>query len=160
MALRAKLGMGRPRENSHNILKNAGESYDYLISPQLSLPLFLDPLFGRNKRKKTHAEQVVDINNLVIDNPENTFFMRVSGDSMKNAGISDGNILIVDKSEEPSDGRIVVAEINSRLTVKKVRYNNGKISFHPENPEYDVISVNSDDNVMIWGVVVSIIKTV
>ena len=74
----------------------------------------------------------LDINRLVVKNPASTFFARVSGDSMEGDGIRDGDILVVDKSEEPRDGAIAVCFINGEFTVKRLKISDGCITLlHP-----------------------------
>ena len=102
----------------------------------------------------------LDINRLVVKNPASTFFARVSGDSMEGDGIRDGDILVVDKSEEPRDGAIAVCFINGEFTVKRLKISDGCITLLPSNPRYKAITVREGDDLTIWGIVRYVIKKV
>ena len=82
-----------------------------------------------------HLEQRLDLNTLVIDNPSATFFVRVAGESMKGIGITDGDILVVDRSIESWGNRIVVAVIDSEFTIKRFTKRNGTVVLEAENPD-------------------------
>ena len=97
------------------------------------------------------------MNECLIREPAATFFVRAKGDSMIGAGIHDGDLLVVDRSAEPRDGRVVIAVINGELTVKRLARKNGKARLEPENPAYQPISFNEDDDVRLWGVVTNVI---
>ena len=90
----------------------------------------------------------------LVAHPDMTFVVTVAGDSMENAGIYDGDILIVDRSLQPRDHDIVIAAINGELTVKRLRKDPTGIWFHPENPRYPDIHPEQWDDTMIWGVVI------
>ncbi len=100
-----------------------------------------------------YIETSLDVNELLIAHPSATFFVRVDGDSMINAGINSGDILIVDRSLSPANNRIVVAALDGYLTVKRLRIENGKWVLQPENPSYPVIEITEDSDFFIWGVV-------
>lgn len=102
----------------------------------------------------------LDINRLLVKNPASTFFARVSGDSMEGDGISDGDILVIDKSEEPRDGAVAVCYINGEFTVKRLGINDGKIILRPSNPRYKAIPVREGDDLAVWGIVRYVIKKV
>ena len=98
-------------------------------------------------------EDQLDLNHLLIKNPPATFLLRVSGDSMKNAGILDKSVLVVDRSITAKPGMIVVACLNGDMTVKYYACVNGMPLLRPANPEYPDISMTEDS--IIWGVVTS-----
>lgn len=102
-------------------------------------------------------EESMDLNEHLLDNPQHTFFVRVTGDSMINAGIHPGDLLIVDRSLRPSNGRIVIAVINGELTVKKLFKEDSKLYLMPENPAYSCIEIMEDMDFLIWGVVTNVI---
>lgn len=79
---------------------------------------------------------------------------------MINEGIHNGDLLIVDRSEEPRHGRIVVAAINNELTVKKLYREKQKTFLMAANPDYPSIEVREDDDIWIWGIVIHIIRSV
>ncbi len=105
-------------------------------------------------------EKTLDLNTYLVQHPAATFFVRVSGDSMVNAGIFDGDLLIVDRSLEPISGKIVVAAIHGELTVKRLIRKNNQFFLQPENLNYPVIEIKEEENMHIWGVVTSVIHAV
>ena len=102
----------------------------------------------------------LDLNELLIKHPLSTFLVTVSGNSMTNAGIHSGDILVVDKAGEPTDGKIVIAVIDGEFTVKRLRIIQGVPCLMPENPDYPVIQMKESMELMIWGVVTSVIHMV
>ena len=102
----------------------------------------------------------LNLNSLVIRHPEATFFARVEGDSMKDDGVFEGDILVVDKSVEPYDGCLAVAYIDGEFTLKRVKIEPDKISLIPANPKYKTIEISPDNEFSVWGVVKWIIKSV
>ncbi|KKR05999.1 MAG: SOS response UmuD protein, Serine peptidase, MEROPS family S24 [candidate division WS6 bacterium GW2011_GWF2_39_15] len=102
----------------------------------------------------------MDLNDLCIKHPAATFFVRVDGYSMINAGIHDGDMLVVDRSLEPSNNSIVIALYNGGFTVKRLLKNRGNISLFPENPKYSPVTIKQSDDFEVWGVVTFVIKKV
>lgn len=100
----------------------------------------------------------IDINRIVVKNPASTFFARVSGDSMTGDGIDDGDILVIDKSEEPHDGAVAVCAIDGEFTVKRLKINGNRIILQPANPKYPPLEIAETDYFIIWGVVRYVIK--
>lgn len=100
----------------------------------------------------------IDLNHELINNPAATFCAKVIGDSMIDSGINEGDMLIIDRSIEPSDGDIAVCFIDGDFTVKRILINNDEISLVPANRKYPVIRVPKESNFVIWGVVSHIIK--
>ncbi len=107
-----------------------------------------------------HKEIKLDLNKELIKNPASTFFARVSGESMINDGINDGDILVIDKSCEPSDGVLAVCFLDGEFTLKRVRIREKEIYLTPANPKYKAIIVTEDNDFSIWGIVKYIIKKV
>lgn len=108
-----------------------------------------------------HVDKRVDINGLLVKNPADTFLLKVSGDSMVDAKIFDGDFLVVDSKEEPRNGKIVVASINGQPTVKTFRRDrSGKISLMPENKSYEPIKVATNDDFKVLGCVVGMVRNV
>lgn len=103
-------------------------------------------------------EGSLDLNKLVIKHPEATFFARVEGDSMRDDGIEDGDILVVDKASAAYDGCLAVAFVDGEFTLKRVRFEAERILLVPSNPKYKTIEIKQDNNFSIWGVVGWIIK--
>jgi len=100
------------------------------------------------------VERPLDLNELLIDNPTATFFVRVTGDSMEGAGIFDGDYLIVDRSVQPKAEHIVVAAVYGELVVKRLTKHNATFILTSEQAGYEPIMVNDADDVLIWGVVI------
>jgi len=98
-------------------------------------------------------DKKLDLNDYLIKNPSATFFVKVNGNSMINAGISNGDILIVDRSLEPSDGKVVIGIINGEFTVKRIIKKGKKIFLKPENENFNPIEITEDMNFKIWGIV-------
>lgn len=103
-------------------------------------------------------EQSLDLNKYLIKNPSSTFYGRVSGNSMQDAGIHDGDILIIDKSLHAEDGDIAVCWINGEHTVKRLKIKEKTIYLIPENSSYSITKVMPEDNFLVWGIVIHVIK--
>jgi DNA polymerase V len=103
--------------------------------------------------------EYLDMNEYLNTSAEGSFLMKVRGDSMIGAGIHAGDILLADKNLEAKTGSIVIAAINGKLTVKRLKIAGNKIELAPENPDYAAIPVNDDDTLEIWGVVTNVIKS-
>ena len=105
-------------------------------------------------------EGSLDLNSLVVKHPEATFFARVEGDSMKDEGITEGDILVVDKAVEHYDGCLAVAYIDGEFTLKRVRIEPDRILLVPANPKYPVIEIAAGQDFTVWGVVKWVVKQV
>ncbi|MDI9342441.1 MAG: translesion error-prone DNA polymerase V autoproteolytic subunit [Sediminibacterium sp.] len=101
----------------------------------------------------------IDLNELLIKRPSSTFFGRVSGDSMKNAGIFDGDLIVIDKSIKPGDGMVAVCVIDGELTLKRLCLKDKRCFLKPENEAYPEIEITEDTNLIIWGIVTNSIHT-
>ncbi len=104
-----------------------------------------------------YMEGELDLNQFLIRNPDATFFVRVNGDSMINAGIMDNDILIVDRSLQSRNGSIILAVVDGEFTVKRLAVRNGLTLLVPENPIYSSIDVTANETFQVWGVVTSTI---
>lgn len=102
-------------------------------------------------------EEMLDLNDLLVQHPTATFLLRVSGSSMINAGIHHGDILVVDRSIEPTHGKIVIAAVNGELTVKRLSCQGKKIQLVAENDRYPPIDISEGTELHIWGVVTSVV---
>ncbi|MEG1649179.1 MAG: translesion error-prone DNA polymerase V autoproteolytic subunit [Rikenellaceae bacterium] len=98
-------------------------------------------------------EHSLDLNKELIKNPASTFYARVSGCSMTDAGIDDGDLLIIDKLVEPFNGCVAVCYIDGEFTLKRVEFEKDYILLVPKNANYKPIKVTKDNDFMIWGVV-------
>jgi len=103
------------------------------------------------------VDRRLDLNEYLIRHPTATFFVRVQGDSMIDAGIHDGDILIVDRSLDPADNKIIIAVLNGELTVKRVIKRGGQLWLLPENPAYAPVEITADIQFEVWGVVTNVI---
>jgi len=101
----------------------------------------------------------IDLNKELIKNPSATFYGRVRGDSMKDAGLEDGDLLIIDKSLEPIDNKIAVCFIDGEFTVKRIKIEAEIIWLIAENKNYKPIKVTEDNEFLIWGIVTTVIKS-
>ena len=129
------------------------ENYENELSVKLkSIPHGTDQMF--------YSEGKLDLNGFLVKNPSETFLIRVTGDSMLDAGISSGDILVVDRSLEPKSGNIIVASINNELLVKRIRFGQEEIILIPENNKYKPLKISIEDRFEIWGVVTSVIKNI
>ena len=106
-----------------------------------------------------HLEKNLDLNSYLIKNPTATFFVRVNGDSMINAGIHDNDILIVDRSLKPTHGKIVIAVVDGQMTVKRLYKQSGKLFLIPENKNFKPIEITENMSMEIWGVVITAIHS-
>ncbi|MDR0392409.1 MAG: translesion error-prone DNA polymerase V autoproteolytic subunit [Planctomycetaceae bacterium] len=102
----------------------------------------------------------LDLLRLLVPNPPATFFMRVDGNSMINAGIFHNDLLIVDRSLLPSNGEIVVLEVGGEFVVKRLVIKNAKYELHAENPKIKPIKLTDESELKIWGVVKKVIHFV
>ncbi|HNT52201.1 MAG TPA: translesion error-prone DNA polymerase V autoproteolytic subunit [Candidatus Syntrophosphaera sp.] len=107
-----------------------------------------------------YIEGSLDLNKYVIKHPASTFFIRVDGDSMINAGIIDDDIAVVDRSLDATHNRIVVAIYDGELTLKRLRIEDGVYWLCSENPAYKPILVEQDLEFYVWGVVTFVIHKV
>ena len=102
----------------------------------------------------------ISLDKELVKNQESTFYARVCGDSMFGAGIDDGDLLIIDRSLNPENGRIAVCYIDGDFTVKRIVKENGKLYLKAENKRYKPIELSEDNELIIWGVVEYVIKKV
>ncbi len=122
-------------------------------------PLYLDRISaGFPSPADDYIETALDLNTYLIRNPAATFMVRVSGESMTGAGINDGDVLVVDRSEQPAHGRIVVAVLDGELTVKRLVMKGGQTMLAPENPRYQPIAVSEGQDLHVWGVVTGVVR--
>jgi len=101
-----------------------------------------------------YTEENIDLNEHLISNPFSTFFLRVKGESMINAGIKDKDLIIVDKSLIAKPGDIVIAMIDGEFTIKRLSIKNDELYLKAENHNYPDFSFKNHIDVQIWGVVI------
>jgi DNA polymerase V len=107
-----------------------------------------------------YIDDVLDLNELLISHPAATYFVRVSGDSMINAGIFDHDILIVDRSITSYENKIIVAILDGELTIKRLKIGKTFWFLEPANEKYPTIPINKDSDFIVWGVVTNVIHKV
>lgn len=128
-----------------------------------SLELQLAPSIkaGFPSPAEDYLRNSLDFNRDLIKHPEATFYGRVDGDSMRDAGIDDGDIAVIDRSLEASDGDIIVAYVNEEFTIKRLDLKHkqeGYIELLPANKRYKLIRIDEGTDFEVWGVVVWTIK--
>ena len=134
---------------------------NFINNNTLSLPLYSSKVpAGFPSPADDHMEGKLDLNTHLVKHPTATFFVKASGDSMIGAGIHDGDILVVDRSLEPRQSRIVIAAVDGQLTVKRLKKKGKKIFLVPENKKFRSIELNENNDVKVWGVVTSVIHKV
>lgn len=105
-------------------------------------------------------ENNIDLNKELCENPLATFYIKVKGNSMIDAGINDKDVLIVDRSIEPQDNKIAICFIDGEFTVKRIKLEKDCLYLMPENSNYTPIKVTEENELIIWGIVTYVIKKV
>ncbi len=107
-----------------------------------------------------HVGEGIDLNRELIRHPASTFCARVAGDSMRDCGIEDGDLLIVDKSLTPREGSIAVCFVDGEFTLKRISIRRDGIWLEPANPRYPALHVTEGSNFQVWGIVSYVVKAV
>lgn len=102
--------------------------------------------------------ETIDLNSEIVNHPASTFYGRVTGDSMIEEGIDDGDILVIDRSLEPLNGDLAVCCIDGEFTVKRLKVERHRVLLLPSNRNYRPIEVREDDDFTVWGIVTHTIK--
>jgi DNA polymerase V len=124
-------------------------------------PLYLETVSaGFPSPAEDYVQDFLDLHRLVVKNPASTFFLKVAGCSMQGAGINDGDLLVVDRAREASNGSVVVAAWDGELTVKRLKIKNRRVILVPENPDYPEIDLTDREDAVIWGVVTYVVHKV
>lgn len=105
-------------------------------------------------------ETRISLDDELIHNKDTTFFAKVRGQSMINAGLDDNDLLVIDRSLEPQNNKIAVCFLDGDFTVKRLRVEKSEVWLQPENPNYPIIKITEDNDFVIWGIVTSVIKKV
>ena len=100
----------------------------------------------------------ISLDKELVKNKEATFYARVSGDSMVDAGLDDGDLLVIDRSLNPENGKIGICMIDGDFTVKRIKKTKGKLYLLPENKKYEAIELKEENELIIWGIVAYVIK--
>ena len=167
----ARQGAGRPKGQGKyseptkpiRVPQSMIESVRQLIDAGDNIKL---PLYGHSVAAgfpgvvEDHIESMLDLNQHLIKHPAATFLVRASGESMINAGIFSGDILVVDRSLEPKHGKIVIAALDGQLTVKRLNISAKGVYLMPENTAFNPIHISEQLDMVIWGVVTNVIHSV
>ncbi|MBC8396352.1 MAG: translesion error-prone DNA polymerase V autoproteolytic subunit [Flavobacteriales bacterium] len=105
-------------------------------------------------------ETRISLDRELVKNKEATFYARVSGDSMIGAGLDDGDLLVIDRSKNPENGKIAICLVDGEFTVKRIKKEKKKLYLMPENKKYKPIELKEENELIIWGVVEYVIKKV
>lgn len=103
------------------------------------------------------VEDRLDLNKFLINHAAATFFVRVQGNSMVEAGIHSGDLLIVDRAVTPKNGQVVVAILDGEFTVKKLEKVKNKFFLVPANPDFEPIEIMPSSDFQVWGVVTYVV---
>jgi DNA polymerase V len=133
--------------NAHSILR-------------LRIPLFLERVSaGFPSPAEDYIEKTLDLNELCIQHPAATFFVRVDGESMIGAGIFPGDVLVVDRSLRAQHGDIIIASLESEMTVKELHLNPPPVYLLPRNPSYQPILIEEGMVLEVFGVVTNVVRS-
>jgi len=147
----------------HKVSKIASSStidfFSANTSSELPLPMVEGGISaGFPSPAQDYIDLKIDLNKELITNPSSTFYGRVKGSSMKDAGIVDGDILVIDKSLEPQDGDTAVCFIDGEFTLKYIKIEADAVYLVPANSKFQPLKVTEENNFCIWGVVTYSIK--
>lgn len=134
--------------------------YTVAVSENMLCPYVEDGISaGFPSPANDHIDIAIDLNQELIKHPSATFFGRVKGDSMQDLGISDGDLLVIDKSLKPVNNHIVVCFIDGEFVMKTIRFAEDCCWLIPANDKYQPIRVTADNDFEVWGVVIHVIKS-
>jgi DNA polymerase V len=105
-------------------------------------------------------QERLSLDNELIKNKEATFFARVSGQSMIDAGLSDNDLLVIDRSLSPAHNKIAICFLDGEFTVKRLKVEKDEVWLQPENKNYQPIKITEENDFVIWGIVTNVIKKV
>jgi DNA polymerase V len=134
------------------------EFYSAETTTELKIPLFESGVSaGFPSPADDYLDLPIDLNEFLIKHPAATFYVRVKGNSMEGAGIRNGDLLIVDRAEEPRNKSIVLGIIDGDFTVKRIKKKGSDLYLMPDNPEFKPIKINDNMNFQVWGVVTYVV---
>lgn len=134
--------------------------YSALTETQLALPFVNQGISaGFPSPALDFVDLTIDLNKHLIKHPSSTFYGLVKGQSMKNVGIHDGDLLVIDKSLEPINNKIAVCYIDGEFTLKRIKIEKKQCWLIPENENYEPIKVTEENDFLIWGIVTFVIKS-
>ena len=128
------------------------------FSTQLELPLAGTAIAaGFPSPAEEYLDLALDLNKELIKHPAATFYARVKGDSMVDAGIQDGDLLVIDKALEPKEGTVAVCYLDGEFTVKRLSVREEGVYLMPANAEFKPIRITEENNFLVWGLVAYVI---
>jgi len=128
------------------------------LTTELELPMASSGISaGFPSPAEDHLELKLDLNRALIRHPNATFYGRVKGSSMIDAGMEDGDILVIDKSLEPKDGDIAVCFLDGEFTVKRISKADDGLYLVPANKEFKPIRISEESEFLVWGIVTYVI---
>ncbi|MDP4266447.1 MAG: translesion error-prone DNA polymerase V autoproteolytic subunit [Bacteroidota bacterium] len=134
--------------------------YSALTETSLELPFINEGISaGFPSPALDFVDFKIDLNRHLIKHPYSTFYGLVKGHSMKDAGINDGDLLVIDKSLEPVNNKIAVCFIDGEFTLKRIKIKKNECWLIPENESYEPIRVTEENDFLIWGMVTYVIKS-
>lgn len=164
----SRKGAGRPKGSSpykeaRKLIRvpvsRLPEIQDFVANGSMKIPLYSSTVqAGYPSLADEHVERQVDLNSFLVKNPGKSFMVKVTGDSMIESGIHDGDTLIVDHSIKPVHGKMVVAAVDGQVTVKYLHVRDGQAFLVPANKKFKEIPINPETGTVILGVVTSAIK--
>lgn len=129
------------------------------LRQMVTLPLFSDCVpCGFPSPAQDYVERRIDLNELMIQHPSATYFVKAAGDSMIEAGIDEGDLLVVDSYRKAEHGDIVIAAVDGEFTVKRLQLH-PVVMLKPENKACEPIMIGGEDNLEVFGVVTYIVKS-
>ena len=134
------------------------EFYSAETTTELKIPLFESGVSaGFPSPADDYMDLPIDLNEFLIKHPAATFYVRVKGNSMEGAGIRNGDLLIVDRAEEPRNKSIVLGIIDGEFTVKRIKKKGSDLYLIPDNPEFKPIKIDNNMDFQVWGVVTYVV---
>ncbi len=134
------------------------EFYSAETTTELKIPLFESGVSaGFPSPADDYLDLPIDLNEFLIKHPAATFYVRVKGNSMEGAGIRNGDLLIVDRAEEPRNKSIVLGIIDGEFTVKRIKKKGSDLYLIPDNPEFKPIKIDNNMDFQVWGVVTYVV---
>lgn len=132
-----------------------------IFSAQVERPIISEDISaGFPSPAEDFKELRISLDKALIKNPDATFYARVRGNSMSDAGIEDDDLLVIDKSIEAKDGMVAVCMIDGDFTIKRLKVTKECIFLMPEKANYKPIKITEGSELIIWGIVTYVIKKV
>lgn len=137
-----------------------GSLFSADVSTSMKLTYALDIPAGFPSPATDYMDLSLDLNTELVKNPEATFYARVKGYSMRDEGVLDGDVLVIDRSIAPSNGVMAVCYLDGAFTLKKIERRGDKTFLMPANPNFKPIEITESNELIVWGVVTYVIKKI